>query len=216
MFRPLTVSPGRVLPARSAASPLMTLCAAPLLLTSLSLGQLAMPDRLSSQVNATRTSLCYQPSALGVVVGAPVITGAVRSMLIPPSSADALLPALSETLTGPAPRLTPSPWMTVSSGRVAGSMPARASSAVQWTVTSPWYQPAAFGALVVAPIRFGLVRSMLMSLTTVVDALPALSTASPWTSWPASSLSTVRPGEQLARPDSASEQANVTVTGVLF
>src|ERR671937_766327 len=79
MFSPPTVLPALLLPATSVAGSLVTLWSAPLPLTSLSLGQLATPDRLSVHENPTITSPLYQPELLGSVVGAPVIVGAVRS-----------------------------------------------------------------------------------------------------------------------------------------
>src|ERR671932_1863410 len=119
---------------------------APSVLSTLSLGQVATPDRASVQVKWTATALLYQPAALGWVVGAPLTTGGVRSMLT-----DTLpvpwLPALSlaEAL---APRALPSPVIVLSAGAVAGSTPDRPSWAVQWTVTLPVYQPAALAAVV--------------------------------------------------------------------
>src|SRR3954469_13815024 len=102
MFSPPTVWPALLLPAKSVAGSLVTPWLAPLALTSLSLGQLATPDRLSVHANATTTSPPYQPSLLGWVFGAPVITGALRSILMPCTNAGVLLPASSETLTGAA------------------------------------------------------------------------------------------------------------------
>src|SRR5829696_5173042 len=96
-----------------------------------------------------------------------------------------VLPALSETLTGPADRLEPSPVTVLSAGTVAGSMPDRPSSASQWTTTSSLYQPAALEPVVGSPVSTGAVRSMLMSLTVVWLELPALSWATPSTHWPA-------------------------------
>ena len=49
--------------------------------------------------------------------------------MIPLTEAEALLPALSVTLAGPAPRFPPSPVMTLLAGWVAGSMPERPSAA---------------------------------------------------------------------------------------
>src|SRR5438034_10630234 len=85
----------------------------------------------------------YQPFANGAGIVA-VVLGAWRSILIPLTDAVLELPALSETLAD-APRLSPSPVSTLSAGTVAGSTPESASSAVQWTVTSPLYQPFVFG-----------------------------------------------------------------------
>ena len=96
-------------------------------------------------------------------------------------------------------------------------MPDRPSSAVQSTVTSPLYQPAALGAVVAAPSSVGAVLSMLMPSTVADAVLPATSVAVPVTFWPAPSfLSVVVAGEQSAMPESASSQSNDTTTSLLF
>src|SRR5436190_806227 len=188
------------------------------------MGQVATPEPSlpsasfgSAHENLMTTSLLYQPSALGLVAGAPVICGPARSMSMPVTDAGPeLLPALSDTVAGPAPRLRPSSVMTLSAGTVSGSTPDSASDALQWTVTSSLYQPALLGAAVAAPLSEGGVRSMLMSLTVVSLVLPALSSALPGADWPAPSFESVIGSVQPAMPDSASEQSKVTVTGVLF
>src|SRR4051812_103323 len=223
MLIPPTVLPAGGVPGRALAGALGALWVTPSPLSSLSLGQLANPDPFvpsasfgSAQEKPTMTSLLYQPAALGLVVGAPLIAGPLRSIWMPLTDADFELPALSETFTGPAPRLEPSPAITSSAGRVAGSIPDSPSVAVQWIATSPLYHPAPLASVVAAPLRAGAVRSMLMSLTVVPLVLPAPSSAVPSTDWPAPSFSSVVGGVQPAMPDSASEQSNVTVTGVLF
>src|SRR4051794_28416011 len=143
MLMPPTLLPGAVLPATSSAWSLVTDCPAPLSLSNFLSGQLAMPERLSVHEKSTVTSPEYQPAALGRVVGPPVTTGAVRSILKPPSDVFVMLPALSATDTSPVSRLSPSPFMTLSAGTVAGSMSERPSLGVQCTVTSPLYQCAA-------------------------------------------------------------------------
>src|SRR2546428_13847290 len=60
-----------------------------------SAAQLWIPESVSAQLKCTVTSLLYQPAALGEVVAAPLIVGAVLSMLIPETVVLALLPALS-------------------------------------------------------------------------------------------------------------------------
>src|SRR5437879_10615414 len=57
--------------------------------------QLWIPESVSEQLKCTVTSLLFQPAALGVVVAAPLIVGAVLSMLIPETVVLVLLPALS-------------------------------------------------------------------------------------------------------------------------
>jgi hypothetical protein len=69
----------------------------------------------------------------------------------------------------------------LSAGWVAESIPDSRSWPVQWIVTSPLYQPKAFGFVVAAPESVGGVRSMLMSFTVAVALLPALSSAWPVT-----------------------------------
>src|SRR6266498_3067131 len=147
MLMPPTVVPALSLPALSVALSLVTLWFAPSPATTLVDGQAATPDRLSVHVKSTLTWPRYQPSPLGRVVGAPVTTGAVRSILTPFTEAVALLPALSEMLAS-APRLSPSPLMVLLAGWVSGSMPDRPSVPVQAISTSPLYQPAAFGLVV--------------------------------------------------------------------
>ena len=58
------------------------------------------------EVDGDRDVAWYQPAAFVLVVGPPVMTGAVRSILMPVTDAGSLvLPALSVMVTGPAPRL---------------------------------------------------------------------------------------------------------------
>src|SRR4051812_45835520 len=149
----------------SSAEPLVTLWLAPLAAATLLVGQNAMPESVSVHTKSTVTSPLYQPAALGAVVGLPVIVGAVRSMWMPLTDADVVLPALSAIETGPAPRSEPSPAIVVSAGCVAASIPDRPSAPVQWIVTSPLYQPAALAAVVAESLSAGGVRSMLMSST---------------------------------------------------
>src|SRR5437867_2328921 len=60
-----------------------------------SAAQLWIPESVSAQLKCTVTSPLYQPAALGEVVAAPLIVGAVLSMLIPETVVLVLLPALS-------------------------------------------------------------------------------------------------------------------------
>jgi hypothetical protein len=144
-------------------------------------GQVFTPERASSQVKLTVTSSLFKPFAFAAGERCASIVGAVRSNLMPVTDADVLLPALSETDTGPAPRSAPSPVIVESAGTVAGSTPERASDAVQWIVTSLMYQPSAVAGVVGAPERFGAVRSMLMSETVAEAWLPTRSCAVPET-----------------------------------
>src|SRR5205823_1870017 len=114
-----------------------------------------------------------------------------------------------------AERAPPSPMITESAGQVT---PDRLSSHVQWTVTSPAYQPLAFGAVVALPLIVGAVVSMLMPETVVVALLSAASTAVPSTGWPAPSVPTVTGSVQVATPERPgwSSHVKVTVTSALF
>jgi hypothetical protein len=218
MLMPPTVLPALSLPALSLAGSLVTLWLAPLPASTLLVGQYATPERLSVQVKSTVTESLYQPAAFAAVVALPPTTGAVRSILMPLTEADLVLPALSLMLAD-APRLLPSPVMVLFAGWVAGSTPDRPSSPVHATLTSPLYQPAPLAAVVVAPTSDGAVLSMLMSLIVVELLLPAMSWASPWTFWSAPSLLTFWFGPQPttpSRPESASEHSKVTSTSVLF
>src|SRR6266568_280843 len=114
-----------------------------------------MPESASEQLKLTVTSALYQPLPFGARSGEASITGAVRSILIPPTDALRELPALSETETSPVPRSSPWPVTMESSGTVVGSTPESASLADQWTVTSSLYQPLPFGSVVAAPERLG-------------------------------------------------------------
>src|SRR5438094_6025471 len=82
-----------LLPALSVAVPLDYLPTRPA--SVLSAAQLWIPESVSAQLKCTVTSLLYQPAALGEVVAAPLIVGAVLSMLIPETVVLVLLPALS-------------------------------------------------------------------------------------------------------------------------
>src|SRR5205814_8826258 len=134
---------------------------APLAAIVLSAGQAATPERLSPQVQWMTTSPLYQPLMLLAVVAAPLMLGAVLSILMPLTAAVAALPALSATVTGPAPRLVPSPLMTLTAGQVP-STPESASLQTHCTATSPLYQPFAFAAGYVG-VMTGGVRSMFTS-----------------------------------------------------
>jgi hypothetical protein len=144
-----------------------------------------MPERASLQVNRTRTALLNHPAAFALrgdpslLTVAPLIVGGVRSILKPVTDADPKLPALSKMVTGPAPRLEPSPVTTLSAGWVAGSIPESASSPVHVIVTLPLYHPAAFAFVVGAPLSVGFVRSMLTFSTLAEFVFPALSVACP-------------------------------------
>ncbi|WP_436496774.1 hypothetical protein [Actinokineospora sp. HUAS TT18] len=136
----------------------------------------------------------------------------MRSIVTPVTDAGALsLPALSFTVTGPAPRSRPSPVITLSAGWVAVSMPDSPSAAIHPTVTSWLCHPS-----VDVGVRLGGVRSMPIPPTVVDAVLPTPSTTLPPTDWsapsPVSSTGSVQP----ATPDWVSAHAKKTVTGPLF
>src|SRR2546423_139600 len=108
-------------------------------------GQAATQKRWPPQVQWMTTSPLYQPLMLLAVVAAPLMLGAVLSILVPLTAAVAALPALSATVTGPAPRLVPSPPMTLTAGQLP-STPESASLQTHCTATSPLYQPFVFAA----------------------------------------------------------------------
>ena len=135
------------------------------------------------------------------------MTGAVRSMWMPPTVSDPTLSALSFAWPE-APSEVPSPVIVLSSGHEAN--PESVSLHTQWTTTSELYQPA-FGAGT-SPWMDGAVRSTSMLLTVVDLLLSAMSTAVPVTDWFSPSTSVVAP-TQLPMPDNPSAQVNDTPTG---
>src|SRR5919199_1154540 len=110
------------------------------------------PERLSFGTRVKVTSLLFH--AGGAVT---VVTGAVLSIF----TAGALVA------------------FVLSAG--AATIPLSASAAVQWTLTFPLYQPAAFGDVVGAPDSVGAVLSILATKGVVLVLLSALSTAVPVT-----------------------------------
>src|SRR3954452_11607253 len=109
--------------------------------------------------------------------------------------------------------------MALSAGAVAGSMPERASDAVQWIVTLLVYQPLSPSVpLATTPLSDGALLSTLIGLTVVDDELSALSTAVAVMDWFAASVETVvvPPPVQLLMPERASEHAMLIVTSPLF
>src|SRR5262245_3205150 len=75
----LTLAPGPVFPARSTATP--TAWSAPSLLTVVAAGHDTTPDRASTQLKLSETSLLFQPAAFGGGEATTVTTGGVLSML---------------------------------------------------------------------------------------------------------------------------------------
>src|SRR5687767_3308010 len=119
---------------------------------------------------------------------------------MPVTDAAVALPALSLT-DAPAERSAPSP-VTVASAGAGPARPDRASPAVQRTVTSPRYQPLAFGAVAGAPLSVGAVVST--SIPPTVNGSLTLSAAS--TAVPPALWSEPSPSVRLAGQDSSPDR----------
>ena len=102
------------------------------------------------------------------------VVGAVPSILMPSTVADAVWPARSVTLAE-ADRSLPSPLTTESVGQAM--TPDRLSAQVQWTVTSPVNQPLPFAVLTTLPVMVGAVLSTLTAEVVMEELLPAVSVA---------------------------------------
>src|SRR5947209_2149865 len=187
--------------------------------TWVSPGHWSTPDRLSAQVQWTRTSPLYQPAPFGFVVGAPDSAGGVLSRLMPPRLVVAVLPAASVAVPVAL-------WLAPSVLRMVGLeqpwTPERASPQVKPTVTSLLYQPLALGARSVAPLMVGGVLSML-TVAWSAALFPALSVAWPVTDRWVPSIVMVCGLVQLATPEAStpaaeagSLQLKLTVTSPLF
>src|SRR5581483_566189 len=147
-----------------------------------------MPDSASLQLKPTTTSWLYQPWVPGVFVDADTVGGAVsiESVTLPvaqfpsPSQARGLVitwfwPVVFTTVSGSGPG-----WPELGAG----------STAVQWTVTGPLYQPFAFGAVVGVPVTVGGVVSAAPSWWTKTSSTVFVSplTRSPDELWYATSI----------------------------
>ena len=144
-----------------------------------------------------------------------VVAGATRSIFTPCTEPLPTLPARSDTAAD-APRSSPWPAIVLSAGTLEASTPERSSVAVQWIVTSPLYQPFAFGSVVAEPASSGFVLSMLTCSTVADAALPAVSVAEPEADWFAPWSVSVTSGAHAFTLESASAQVKWTVTGPLF
>src|SRR4030095_13286792 len=132
----------------------------------------------------TVTSLLFQPLALASGLRLPLITGAVLSMLMPPTvAAKAALPALSTqsplfVTDWPAPSS-----LTVAPATVSCALPDAATpepAHVKETVTSLLFQPLALASGLRLPLITGAVLSMLILPTVALEAaVPAVSEQSP-------------------------------------
>src|SRR5205823_2746877 len=101
------------------------------------------PASGSEAERVTVTGPLFQPEAFGAGDGVALVTGGVRSILMPATVTLPVLPATSIALPV-ALRLAPSPVTTT--GSVSDATPESASAALNVTVTSPLFQPFPFGA----------------------------------------------------------------------
>ncbi len=175
---------------------------------------MATPERLSLPARVTVTAPVYQPLSCVPDTLAAVL-GRVRSILMPPTLALVVLPALSLT-EALAERSTPSPVTTLLAGQLPSPvMPERLSLHDQATVTSPLYQPLPLVGPVAEPLSDGAVLSTLMPVTPALALLPAASVAVPLALWFAPSPSVCDAG-QTSTPESVSPQVKLTVTSALY
>ena len=123
------------LPARSVTACAVEAIAAPSLLNTWSAGQLTTPDRGSVQVKRIVTLPLYQPLALGALVAAALIVGAVLSILTVTTLLGALLlPARSVMVCAVEATLLPSLLNIWSAGQLV--TPDKLSAQEKRTVTS--------------------------------------------------------------------------------
>ena len=136
---------------------------APSVLTNPFAEQPAIPDPLSASVplKLTVTSVRCQFAAFAAGETDAAAMGGVKSMLMPETAADALLPARSEQMPVAD---CPAPFAFRTLGRLhpSAATPDRASNAEYATVTSDLFQPAALAAGARIADATGGVRSMLM------------------------------------------------------
>src|SRR5918992_1103589 len=130
---------------------------------------------VAGAVRSIFTARGSQPLPFGAVVGAPVRTGAVLSMLIPPTPSSFSLSALSTAVPGTVWSAPSSVTVTVPPP-VQDLMPDSASEQVKPTLTSSLFQPCSFGAGARVGWMDGLVSSS-MTRTSPVPTLPSTSVA---------------------------------------
>src|SRR5439155_13505273 len=108
-----------------------------------SAAQLWFPDSASAQLKTLSLPVVFPLAALGEVVAAPLIVGAVLSMLIPETVVLVLLPALSVAVPV-------ADWPAPAALRVTGlvqlAIPERTSEQRKLAVTSLLFQPLALAA----------------------------------------------------------------------
>ncbi len=173
---------------------------------------LKTPDNASEHEKLTVTGTLFQPLAFGATDLELVMTGGVRSTYTPLSVALAELPARSA-------QVPVTDWETPSP-RVVGddtlNTPDSSSEQEKLTVTGALFQPLALGTMDLELPMTGGVRSMFIPPTSADAKLPARSTHVPVTDWEAPSAAKIVGAGEDSTPESASEQANDTVTGPLF
>ncbi len=173
---------------------------------------LATPDRGSVQVKVTVTGPKLPPKMSGGGLRWPVMVGLARSMLMLPTVAEAVFPAMSVQVP-----ITdcPAPSADTVEELEYDATPDRPSVHAKLTVTATLFQPLAFAEGDLEPVMVGSVLSMLI-LETVAEALfPARSVTNPVTDCPKPSLDGLVGGLQKATPERESKQVKLTVALLL-
>ncbi len=129
------------------------------------------PEPASDQFQVTVTSALFQPPTLGAGEALGAAAGAVRSMLIPVTVVDALLPALSTTVP-----VTdwPAPSFARVTGPVHDATPDALSAQLKETVTSALFQPLAFAAGAREPTIVGAMVSRTVTGNSAVPLVAAV------------------------------------------
>ncbi len=139
----------------------------------------SIPDSASWPTQLIVTSPLYHPAALSTAVGVPASVGLVRSILIGPTTASLVLPALSSALP-----VTETPAVVVWADTVSlprqPAMPDCRSLQSKLTSTGTLFQPNALASGVRLPVISGLMSSIFSvtewSAASLFSMLPALST----------------------------------------
>src|SRR5882724_4459274 len=161
------------LPARSVAAPVNNwLC--PSAETSTGPLTAATPESASAALNVMVTLLLFQPLAFGRGANVSERAGAVLSILIPLTAAEAELPARSWQMPATC-SLAPSEASRVGNEGDPGATPDKESTQLKLTVTSLLFHPLAFGAGVANPAMAGAVLSIMTLTVFTVSAFSAKS-----------------------------------------
>src|SRR5580765_5785094 len=173
------------------------------------------PDKPSVAEKLTVTLELFQPCAFAEGDAAAEATGAVLSMLMPETLAEAEFPARSVQL-----RLTccdaPSVETTAAGSHVW--TPERPSVAATLTVTSVLFQPCAFASGAREPVTIGAPLSMRTAGESKLAVLPARSVTLtlPETVFPSADSTSGLDELVESTPDSASDAVNEKATSELF